>query len=377
MAVRGIILPPEYSEENPVMAKRLACMTLWLLTGGVQAQTLQFPDPSMLPPAAQSRDEVPLPAASTPAASAGNTAPHSSYVYPPQPNSVTTRVQQGAATYVYPPFPATPAAPNAGMPHADPMAYANPNALLNLPALPTLLPPFPPATWQPFAYPDSSAWQGTPHNAAQAFQHIAELKRQLAEANKQKEALEQQVSSLKDDYHKLEQQVTALQSALANPVQPTAATQPPADNAKAADADNDGVPDTADLCADTAAHTDINALGCGKNAGIPLKGVNFEKGSAMLTAASLPVLDKAANILQQHPKLNLEVGGHTDSSGDATANQKLAQARAERVMAYFIDKGIPAARLSAKGYGATVPLADNSTAEGKAQNRRVELKLLP
>ncbi|SEA17448.1 Outer membrane protein OmpA, partial [Thiothrix caldifontis] len=142
------------------------------------------------------------------------------------------------------------------------------------------------------------------------------------------------------------------------------------------DADRDGVADADDLCPETAANTEVNQVGCSKNENINLKGVIFETGSAVLTADSFPILDEAANTLKQHPELKIEVGGHTDSSGDKAANEKLSQSRAEAVMKYLVEKGAKAELLSAKGYGSSTPLADNATPDGKAQNRRVELKIL-
>jgi outer membrane protein OmpA-like peptidoglycan-associated protein len=143
-----------------------------------------------------------------------------------------------------------------------------------------------------------------------------------------------------------------------------------------ADADKDGVADDADLCPGTAADSEVNQVGCSKTENINLKGVNFETGSSVLTASSLPVLDEAANTLKKHPDLKIEVGGHTDSSGDKVANEKLSQSRAETVMKYLVEKGAKADLLSAKGYGPNQAIADNATPEGKAQNRRVELKIL-
>ncbi len=143
-----------------------------------------------------------------------------------------------------------------------------------------------------------------------------------------------------------------------------------------ADADNDGVADDADLCADTAADAEVNQVGCSKTENINLKGVTFETGSAVLTATSFPILDEAAATLKKYPDLKIEVGGHTDSSGDKTANEKLSQSRAEAVMNYLTDKGVAVKFLSAKGYWLQHPIADNATPDGKAQNRRVELKIL-
>ncbi|HMT94108.1 MAG TPA: OmpA family protein, partial [Thiolinea sp.] len=141
-----------------------------------------------------------------------------------------------------------------------------------------------------------------------------------------------------------------------------------------ADADKDGVADDSDLCADTAAGTSVNQVGCAKTENINLQGVNFEKGSDQLTADSLPILDEAAATLKKYPELKIEVDGHTDSSGDNTLNKNLSQKRAEAVKKYLTDKGVTAA-LTAVGYGEEKPVADNNSNEGRAKNRRVELKI--
>ncbi len=142
------------------------------------------------------------------------------------------------------------------------------------------------------------------------------------------------------------------------------------------DADKDGIADADDLCPETAANAEVNQVGCAKIENISLNGVKFETGSAILTVDSLPILDEAAANLKKHPELSIEVGGHTDSIGDKTANEKLSQSRAEAVMKYLVEKGTKADLLSAKGYGPSTPIADNTTPDGKAQNRRVELKIL-
>ncbi|HHC74014.1 MAG TPA: hypothetical protein ENK78_02920, partial [Thiothrix sp.] len=144
------------------------------------------------------------------------------------------------------------------------------------------------------------------------------------------------------------------------------------------DADQDGVPDSSDLCSDSkvSEETRIDQLGCEKGMAINLEGVNFEKGSATLTAVSLPILDQALQILKNVPDITLEVGGHTDSKGNEQSNLQLSQRRAESVQHYFLDQGLSANHLVAKGYGETQAIADNNTAEGRAKNRRVELKVL-
>ena len=142
------------------------------------------------------------------------------------------------------------------------------------------------------------------------------------------------------------------------------------------DEDADGVGDNNDLCPATKSGEKVNEVGCSVSENINLKGVNFETGSANLTQASFPILDEAAATLLKHPSLKLEVGGHTDNTGSAAGNDRLSQKRAETVMNYLVSKGIKAETLSAKGYGSSKPIADNGTTEGKAKNRRVELKIL-
>jgi OOP family OmpA-OmpF porin len=94
-----------------------------------------------------------------------------------------------------------------------------------------------------------------------------------------------------------------------------------------------------------------------------------------LTAASLPILDAAVESLKRHPDVKLRVAGHTDSSGDNALNMDLSSKRALSVMKYLISKGIGSGNLTASGFGETKPIADNSTAEGRSQNRRVELEV--
>lgn len=101
--------------------------------------------------------------------------------------------------------------------------------------------------------------------------------------------------------------------------------------------------------------------------------VHFDNASAALRPESAAALDQAAEMLKVNPTLRLEVGGHTDNVGAAEANLVLSQQRADAVRSALVERGIAATRVTAKGYGATAPVADNRTDEGRARNRRVEL----
>jgi OOP family OmpA-OmpF porin len=110
-----------------------------------------------------------------------------------------------------------------------------------------------------------------------------------------------------------------------------------------------------------------------KDGHIALYGIYFDTDSAVPLPASEPTLENVLKLLQDDGTLRLEVQGHTDNSGAPDHNQTLSEVRAASVVQWLAVHGIPADRLVAKGYGATMPVADNNTAEGKAKNRRVEL----
>jgi outer membrane protein OmpA-like peptidoglycan-associated protein len=103
-----------------------------------------------------------------------------------------------------------------------------------------------------------------------------------------------------------------------------------------------------------------------------VQGVKFEKSSAEILKSSYGVLDKVVKVLKENKKLRLKIEGHTDARGNEPTNIKLSQQRASACMAYLVSKGISASRLTAKGFGSAVPIADNETVEGRAINRRVE-----
>lgn len=144
---------------------------------------------------------------------------------------------------------------------------------------------------------------------------------------------------------------------------------------KPADGDNDGVIDSADKCPDTKAGVPVDADGC-EITQVVLEGVNFELNAAELTSTSFAKLDEAVAKLKKYADIRVEVQAHTDNSGEASYNQSLSEKRANTVRDYLISQGIAADRLEAKGYGESSPMADNATREGRAQNRRVELKII-
>ena len=101
--------------------------------------------------------------------------------------------------------------------------------------------------------------------------------------------------------------------------------------------------------------------------------VNFATDKTDVLPDSLPQVEQVVTLLKEDPALRLAVNGHTDDSGDAVHNQQLSEGRAKAVVALLVGQGIDAARLTAAGFGSAQPAAENSSPEGKAKNRRVEL----
>lgn len=137
------------------------------------------------------------------------------------------------------------------------------------------------------------------------------------------------------------------------------------------DSDGDGVPDYMDQCPNTPAGAEVNALGC--EADVVLQDVNFKFDSAQLTANAQQILNDVADKLQANENVNVRLEGHTDSVGSDAYNKDLSQRRADSVKEYLASRGISESRMQATGYGEEQPIASNSTREGRAENRRVEL----
>ena len=142
------------------------------------------------------------------------------------------------------------------------------------------------------------------------------------------------------------------------------------------DDDKDGVVNRLDKCPNTRAGVRVDVNGCEITDVIDLPGVNFRHDSDRLLPGAEGVLGDAAATLKKYPDLRVEVAGHTDSQGAADYNQGLSERRANTVRDYLINAGVPASQLTARGYGEADPVADNATADGRARNRRVELRII-
>lgn len=105
--------------------------------------------------------------------------------------------------------------------------------------------------------------------------------------------------------------------------------------------------------------------------------ITFASGRAEINAGFYDVLNSVGLVLKEFDKTAIHISGHTDSTGDATKNQILSEDRAQSVGQYLIGRGVKSGRIQTSGAGARYPIASNSTASGREQNRRVELKLLP
>ncbi|MCE2713414.1 MAG: OmpA family protein, partial [Cryomorphaceae bacterium] len=108
---------------------------------------------------------------------------------------------------------------------------------------------------------------------------------------------------------------------------------------------------------------------------VALRNIFFDVGKAVLRPESNSELDRLVKLMKDVPGLKIEISGHTDNTGSAMVNESLSQSRAEAVVTYLSSKGIAAARLTAKGYGSSKPVAPNNTDDGRQLNRRTEFEI--
>ena len=106
-------------------------------------------------------------------------------------------------------------------------------------------------------------------------------------------------------------------------------------------------------------------------------GVTFASDSANITSSFYSALNGIAQSLNNYPETRIQVNGYTDSTGNDAHNQELSERRANAVAQYLIAQGVSSSRIVANGFGSSNPIASNSTQEGRLQNRRVEIKILP
>jgi len=145
---------------------------------------------------------------------------------------------------------------------------------------------------------------------------------------------------------------------------------PPPPPAKCADTDADGVCDEADKCPGTPAGTKVDSVGCPLEQTLKLL---FDFDSAELRPESITELERVVKFMNDVPFAKAMVEGHTDSVGADAYNMALSDRRAKAVFDYLSSRGVDPARLSSVGKGETAPIADNATAEGRQENRRVML----
>lgn len=143
-------------------------------------------------------------------------------------------------------------------------------------------------------------------------------------------------------------------------------------NGCALDSDKDGIVDAQDICPNTPLGDEVNSDGCPKEVTL---NITFANNSAEIQAESDEYLDTYAEFLKKHTNYSANIVGYSDSRGNADYNKKLSYKRAKSVVDALLDRGVAASQLSYAGRGEENPIASNETAEGRAQNRRIEAEL--
>jgi outer membrane protein OmpA-like peptidoglycan-associated protein len=159
----------------------------------------------------------------------------------------------------------------------------------------------------------------------------------------------------------------------------------PAPTGCPADVDDDEIPDEEDKCPtepesrngfeDDDGCPDLVPAEFADLAGI-LEGILFDTDKDVIKSESKPILDRAVEVLQKYPQVRVEISGHTDSAGAYEHNVDLSQRRAESVKTYLTDAGVDPSRIETRGAGPNEPIATNDTKDGRAHNRRIEVKIL-
>lgn len=126
------------------------------------------------------------------------------------------------------------------------------------------------------------------------------------------------------------------------------------------------------------AGTGVRLIREGNNLRLIMPGnITFATDSTDIASHFYPVLSSVSIVLKQYPETLIEISGHTDATGSAEYNQRLSEQRAQSVAQYLITQGVAPQRILARGMGESMPIASNSTPEGRAQNRRVEIRIHP
>lgn len=222
---------------------------------------------------------------------------------------------------------------------------------------------------------------------ARFSQESAELRRQLEQIRADKDAAiaaaESRVAALTEEVATLQDKLAAADRSSAElRAQLQAATTPAVQETQVLASEPDASPtETEPTPAQGLSDEEIAAIGgqvTSEGILIRLGGeeLQFPSGSAALPDRELPTLDRVASLLTERATLAARIEGHTDSSGRAALNQTLSRQRAEAVMQGLIERGVDANRLTSQGLGPDRPLADNGTADGRRQNRRVEIYVI-
>ena len=152
------------------------------------------------------------------------------------------------------------------------------------------------------------------------------------------------------------------------------------------DRDQDGIPDAEDKCPDQAEDKDgdMDLDGCPEERQLVVVTIHqiklnekvfFDTGKTSVQQRSMPLIEEVAAVLKDNPNIHIRIEGHTDSRGSEDYNETLSQGRAESIRKLLAKRGIADGRLDAVGFGERRPIAENTTKEGRATNRRVEIHI--